>query len=324
MSLPDPKPAAARRVGPADVLNVVVGVLTFRRPDGVAKLLSSLSEQIMTPAHPYALTVVVVDNDPAGSGRVTVEPFMTGQAFKLIYAIEPEPGIPFGRNRAMDEAPQGTDLFCFVDDDEWLVPGWLNALLEVRARTGADCVYGPVEPVYPENPDPYFIKTRVFERKKNADGARIGYAASNNVMFDYPLFRRLGLRFEERMRHTGGTDYLFFNQAVHKGVSIYWADAALVYDVVPASRMTWKWIIQRQYRLGNTFAVSDRLHGTPARCAYRVAYGAARMVLGAVMLPTILISPRLGMRAIIHAVRGAGMVAGIFGHSYQEYRSAGL
>lgn len=305
---------------PSPPVNVVIGVLTFRRPKGIAKLLSSITALSMSTGRPYRLTVVVVDNDPSGSGRSSVEAFADNTHFDLVYAIEAEPGIPFGRNRALDEAPAGTDLFCFVDDDEWLVSGWLDAMLEVREKTGAGCVYGPVEPVYPENPSDYFIRARVFERKKNSDCARIDYAASNNVMFDYPEFRRLGIRFEERMRHTGGTDYLFFNQAVRAGVSIYWSDAALVYDIVPASRMTWKWVMQRQYRLGNTFALAEMLHGTPAQRAYRALYGAARVGLGLAMSPALLFSPRLGMRALTHILRGAGMVSGIMGHSYQEYR----
>ncbi len=303
----------------ATPLNIAVGVLTFRRPEGIAKLLDVMKAQIHAPERPYKLTMVVVDNDPSGSARQTVEAFRDTGAYELVYAVETEAGIPFARNRAMDEAPAGTDLFCFLDDDEWPVDGWLDGMLEVRERTGADCIYGPVEPVYPENPPKYFIKAKVFERKKNADGAQLDYAASNNVMFDYPLIRKLGLRFEEKMRFTGGTDYLFFNTAVRKGVKIFWADKALVYDIVPANRMTWKWVLQRQYRLGNTFAVSEVLHGSASRKAYRVAYGATRTVMGAVMLPSILVSPYWGMRALTHMLRGAGMVSGILGHNYQEY-----
>lgn len=301
-------------------LHVVVAALTFRRPEGVSKLLQELTRQVHRPERPYRMTVLIVDNDPAGSGRPTVEAFADTGAYDLIYEIEPEPGIPFARNRALDRAPADTDLFCFLDDDEWPVEGWLDAMLEVRERTGADCVYGPVEPVYPPDPPQYFVRSKVFERKKNVDGQRIDYAASNNVMFDYPLIRSLGLRFEERMRFTGGTDYLFFNQAHRRGVKIFWADEALVYDIIPASRMTWKWVLQRQYRLGNTQAVSDALHGSRGRRSYRLAYGAARVGLGAVTVPAIAVSPRLGMQALSHILRGAGMVSGILGHSYEEYR----
>ncbi|MBX4908530.1 MULTISPECIES: glycosyltransferase family A protein [Rhizobium] len=304
----------------APPLNIAVGVLTYRRLDGIAKLLNVMTRQTRHPARPYHLTMVIVDNDAAGSARATVEAFGQTGAYDLIYVVEPNQGIPFARNRALDSAPAGTDLFCFLDDDEWPVDGWLDAMLETRENNRADCVYGPVQPVYPENPPEYFIKARVFERKKNKDGQRISYAASNNVMFDYRLIRSWNLRFEEKMRFTGGTDYLFFNQAIRRGMQVFWADKALVYDIVPASRMTWKWVLQRQYRLGNTFAVSEVLHGNLKRRLYRAAYGATRVMLGLVMLPAILVSPYWGMRALTHVLRGAGMVNGILGHAYQEYR----
>lgn len=301
-------------------LNIAVGVLTYKRPDGIAKLLEAMQRQKMSVERPYRLTMVIVDNDAAGSGEAAVSPFENVPQFTLKYAVEKRQGIPIARNRALDEAPVGTDLFCFLDDDEWPVENWLDDMLAIRASTGADCVYGPVEPVYPPNPATYFIKARVFERKKNKDGQLIGYAASNNVMFDYPLIRSWNLRFEERMRYTGGTDYLFFNQAVRRGMKIHWASAALVYDIVPASRMTWKWVLQRQYRLGNTFSVSDMLYGNCKRRLYRLAYGAARVGLGLAMTPAIIVSPYWGMKALSHLLRGAGMVSGILGHFYQEYQ----
>ena len=308
-----PAAAAARE------LHVVVAALTFRRPEGIAKLLDVMRRQVHRAERPFRLTALVVDNDAAGSARTTVEAFRATTAYDLIYVVEPEQGIPLARNRAIDAAPADTDLFCFVDDDEWPVDGWLDAMLEVRARTGADCVYGPVEPVYPAEPPAFFVRSRVFERKRNRDGARIGYAASNNVMIDYRYMRQHGLRFDERMRFTGGTDYLFFNQAVRGGMKIVWADAALVYAIVPASRMTWRWLLQRQYRLGNTFAVRDTLYGTPREKLRRVVYGAARTGLGVGMLPALAFSPRWGMRALTHLCRGAGMVSGMLGHAYQEY-----
>ncbi|AIC28570.1 glycosyltransferase family 2 protein [Rhizobium etli bv. mimosae str. IE4771] len=314
-----PASAGADRQG-ASPLKIAVGVLTYRRLEGIAKLLDVMTRQTRHPARPYHLTMVIVDNDAGGSARATVEGFAHTGAYDLVYVVEPNQGIPFARNRALDSAPAGTDLFCFLDDDEWPVDGWLDAMLETREKNRADCVYGPVQPVYPDNPPEYFIKAKVFERKKNKDGQRISYAASNNVMFDYPLIRSWNLRFEEKMRYTGGTDYLFFNQAIRRGMQVFWADKALVYDIVPASRMTWKWVLQRQYRLGNTFAVSEVLHGNLTRRLYRAAYGASRVILGLAMLPAIVISPYWGMRALTHVLRGAGMVNGILGHAYQEYK----
>lgn len=308
----------------AKPLQIVVAALTFRRPEGVAKLLDTLTRQKHHADRPYELTVLIVDNDATGSGREAVMAYADTGAYRLTYVVEQRQGIPLARNRAMDEAPEGTDLFCFLDDDEWPVDGWLDAMLEVRASTSADCVYGPVEPVFPPDGPQYFIKAKVFDRKRNENGARIDYAASNNVMFDLAAFRRHNLRFEEKMRFTGGSDYLFFNQAYRAGIKIFWANDALVYDIIPASRMTWKWVLQRQYRLGNTQALGDAVEGALGRRVYRLFYGSARVALGICLLPASPFSARWAMRSLSHVLRGAGMVSGILGHAYQEYSPAQL
>ncbi|HHY50828.1 MAG TPA: glycosyltransferase family 2 protein [Alphaproteobacteria bacterium] len=308
----------------SDTLAIAVCVLTFRRPEGLAKLLGALARQRHSAERPYRLTVVVIDNDPAGTAREPIASYPGTDAFDLVYVHEPQQGIPFARNCALRSVPEGTDLVCFIDDDEWPADAWLDAMLEVRALTGADCVYGPVEPVYPPNPPRWFVDARLFERRRHKDRARIGHAASNNVMIDLQFVRAQRLRFEERMRFTGGSDYLFFAQAVRKGLRIHWAERALVYDVVPLSRMTWKWVLQRQFRLGNTFAVSDLVAGGLGRRAYRLGYGIARCGLGIVMLPALAVSPYWGMRALTHLLRGAGAVSGVLGHAFEEYAPARL
>jgi glycosyltransferase involved in cell wall biosynthesis len=312
---------AARRSSGVVTTKVAVCALTYKRADGIARLLQSLADQAHTNERPYELTVVVVDNDPNGSARGVVAPFAAA-GLDVVYVVEPTLGIPFARNRALDTVPAGTDFVVFIDDDEWPVATWIDAMLEMQIRTGADCVYGPVEPVFPPNPPRYFIRSRVFDRKRHPDGAALGYAATNNVMVRRSFIARHGLRFEERMRFTGGTDYLFFNTAVRLGMRIVWAARALVYDTIPADRMTWAWVLRRQYRLGNTFAVSDSLGGSVARRLFRLGYGLSRIGLGVLMLPGFLVSPFWGMRSATHILRGAGMANGILGHAYQEYAPA--
>jgi glycosyltransferase involved in cell wall biosynthesis len=304
--------------GPATV-HITLGVLTFRRPEGIDKLLGVLRAQHRDPARPWLLSVVVVDNDAAGSSREAVMAHAGHPEYTLEYVVEPEQGIPIARNRAMDCAPMGTELFCFLDDDEWPVDGWLDSMLRTRAETGADCVYGPIEPVFEGPIDDWLRRSRLYDRKRYREGERLDFAASNNVMFDLARFRALDLRFDARMRFTGGSDYLFFNQAVRRGIRIHWCEAALVYDLFPANRLTMRWQRQRQYRLGNTFAVATRIEGDTAEKARQLARGVARMALGTVMSPAMLVSPYWGGRAMVHMLRGAGLAVGILGHSYQEY-----
>lgn len=303
-------------------LHVTLGVLTYKRPDGISKLLDVLMRQHRSAERPYALTVVVVDNDAAGSSKDVVLGHAENGAYRLIYVVEEQQGIPIARNRAMDSAPTETDLFCFMDDDEWPVDNWVDAMLATRQATGADCIYGPVEPVFEGPVSDWLRDSRLYARKRYMEGQRLDFAASNNVMFDLRRFQALNLRFDERMRFTGGSDYLFFNQAVRRGITIHWCSDALVYDVFPVSRLTLKWQRQRQYRLGNTFAVAVRLEGSRAEQVKLLARGVMRLALGVAMSPAMAVSPYWGGRAMVHMLRGAGTTVGMLGHAYNEYDPA--
>ena len=46
----------------AKEVHIVVAALTFRRPEGIAKLLDVLQTQVHDAARPFRLTVLVVDN----------------------------------------------------------------------------------------------------------------------------------------------------------------------------------------------------------------------------------------------------------------------
>jgi glycosyltransferase involved in cell wall biosynthesis len=305
-------------------VRITVAIITFKRPDGLDRLLTELEKQQHDPARPYELTALVVDNDPAGSARPVAEKFQNYSAMKLIYVNEPRQGIPIARNAALDAVPAEDDFMCFIDDDEWPASHWLDAFLEVRARAGGDCFYGPVSPCFPDDRPEWFVKSGFFSEWTYPDTGQLDFAASNNVMISMASVREKKLRFDNRMRFTGGSDYLFFRQAVDRGTVVRWAQRALVYEEIPLNRMTWPWVLKRHYRIGNTFSVSERIIGDRSRLVRRFFIAGARIGLGLVMLPTLIFSPAFGMRAIAHIVRGAGMLVGLLGHKHEEYSPAAL
>ena len=125
----------------AGALRVTLGVLTYRRPQQLAALLPLLVRQAgELRAQGHSAVVLVVDNDPAGSGRPVVEEL----ASPLVrYVVEATPGIAAARNRVLDE-PGAAAVLVFIDDDERPHAGWLRALLETWERTGAAAVAGAV------------------------------------------------------------------------------------------------------------------------------------------------------------------------------------
>lgn len=301
------------------IVHVAVGVITFKRAAGIRKLLQHVAAQRPSADHPFRITMIVVDNDGKGSAKPITDELATSPAFTMKYVSEPRLGIPIARNAALDAIPADADFFCFLDDDEFPSDVWLEELLRAQHQTQADCVHALVVPVFEDPSKTWIIESRAFDGPQREDLVEIGEAASNNVLIRVPFLRQSGLRFDERMLVTGGSDYLFFRQGVERGMKTHWSKKAIVFEDIPASRTTGRWLMQRNFRYGNTFAVAERILGGQGLLAKRVAIGGARVGLGVAMLPALPVSPYWGMRSLVHIVRGAGMVAGVLGHQYEEY-----
>ena len=91
-------PAGARTV------QVVIGVLTFQRTDALAGVLPQLADQAdqLDADGTTATSVLVVDNDPAGSAAATA----AAAGPRVSYVMETTPGIAAARARAVTRAQQ--------------------------------------------------------------------------------------------------------------------------------------------------------------------------------------------------------------------------
>jgi GT2 family glycosyltransferase len=325
-------PAPTQPVAPASSL--VVAILTYRRPDDIRAVLPLVAAQAAAlresaegdVALPRAVRVVVIDNDPAGGAGAAVEDAAADSVVPIAYVHEPTPGISAARNRALDEAGDD-DLLVFLDDDERPDPGWLAALVRARQATGSAGVAGPVRSSYEVEPDEWVRAGGFFVRRRPATGTRIEVAATNNLLLDLRAVRAVGLRFDVALGTQGGEDTLFTRQLVASGGLLTWCAEAGVVDVVPRARTTRRWVVLRAFSSGNSWSLTSvalapaspatrtrvRAEAT-ARGLARALGGAGRIAMGAV---TGSVAHRAkGTRTL---ARGAGMVAGAFGWSYQEY-----
>lgn len=300
---------------------VAVGVLTYKRPELVAALLPELVRQARE--QPTPVRVVVVDNDPDGGARATVE----GLAIpEVTYVHEPRPGIAAGRNAALDEASD-VDVLVFIDDDETPEPDWLGAMLDAHTHLGGAAVAGPVLRTHETSPPAWVRSARVFDRRRMPTGTPMEAAGTGNLLVELNHVRRHGLRFDDRLGLAGGSDHLFTKQIRRTGGAIYWCDEAVVHEFVPSSRLTGAWTLRRGYRSGSTNVVVDLMLAADAPERFRVRTrsvvgGVARVVTGAGRAGIGLLGSdpeRRGLGAWTMA-RGAGMVGGAVGHRYVEYR----
>jgi len=327
----DTTPDPAAPVPGADV-RLTVAVLTFRRPDdldSVLPLLVAQADSVGTLG--VAARVVVVDNDPAGSARQRVERgavealAATDGRVGVEYEHESVPGIAAARNRALD-AGRDDELLVFIDDDERPSERWLLELVGLQRRTGAEAVVGPVQSEYAVPPEPYIVAGGFFERRRLASGTRVDVAATNNLLLDLAAVRRWGLRFDLALGQLGGEDTLFTRSIAARGGTLLWCAEAMVTDVVPADRVTRRWVLQRAYSSGNGWGLTSvMLAGRgPRRLVVRLrltGQGLVRLAGGAARWATGVATGSLGRRArgLRTVLRGAGMVSGAWGSGYREY-----
>jgi succinoglycan biosynthesis protein ExoM len=301
-------------------MKVSLCVCTYRRPVGLRRLLDAVARVRTERAE--RLEIVVVDNDPDGSARATIDG-IEGMPFALRYVHEPRRGISFARNRAVAEADPASGWIAFLDDDEEPEAGWLDELLRVQVAHAADVVAGPVPPKFEAEAPRWVLRGRFHEPPRRPTGTLLPYADTGNVLVRASLFRGFPAPFAPSLALAGGEDTHFFLRVARAGHRIVWADAAVAWEWVPPSRVRLPWLLRRAFRRGNTWALLERDLEPGLRIrARRILRGGGRIVRGALLLPIGVIR---GRHAVVDALRGicfgAGSLAGVAGYRYDEYRT---
>ncbi len=302
-------------------MQVAVCVITYRRPQGLARLLEGLS-RLTFEGDPPGLRCVVVDNDEAGTARAVCDQIRPGFRWELEYFIEPRRGIPQARNTAIARAGRAIDYLAYIDDDEVPDPNWLDELLRVITAYEADVVGGPVVPYFMEEPPAWVIKGKFYDRDRRPTGTQLDCAFTNNILFRYDVFEKMDVHFDERLALAGGSDSHFLRRVHRTGFRIVWADQAVATEWVPPSRVGARWIFQRGYRIGTTMAFIRRdFHSLPVSTMTLLVLGGYRIMKGTLLVPFGLILGRHRLVAYIRKICvGAGMLVGLVGGRYQEYQ----
>lgn len=297
---------------------IVISACTYKRPDGLDVLLSSLKE-LRVPSD-VSLCARIVDNEETPEAQTLVKRWSRHMPFPLYYVHEPDAGIAPARNRALCEA-NAADFLVFVDDDETVSPQWIEELWRMQKQTSAQFVQGSVKLTVEDPSDEWFLRSKLFFLKEYPDGAPRHEAWSNNVMIDMVFVREHGLHFDPKLRFDGGEDTLFFQQLCRKGGNGVFAAKADVYEVQPKSRLNWKWALARQFRNGNSRAmIAKRQRSKTGAIAHCVLRAGACAGVGILLLPLALFKGRIGLaNALTYIARSFGVLYGLFGKRYKEY-----
>jgi succinoglycan biosynthesis protein ExoM len=285
---------------------------------GLSNLLGAL-EGLYVPDG-FAIQVVVIDNDPAGSARATCDEVAERHAYPLHYAIEKRRGIPFARNAALSIALSNSDFIAFIDDDETPEGDWLSELLRVLSFYKADVVTGPCLAQYQEPPPSWIVEGGFHELPRHPTGTLRHVAFTHNALVRASVFESVDQFFDESMALNGGDDEEFFSRIHDMGFQIVWADNAIVKESVPASRSTVRWLVRRGFRVGTSSAWVQLRHRSST--VMRIwAHGLYCIAKGTALALSLPLSGRAnaiqGLRLLGY---GLGRIAGSSGHLHQEYR----
>ena len=232
----------------SDAADIDIAICTFQR-EHIVETLGSVAA-ISVPEG-SRVRVIVIDNDDTPSARVSVE--ACEMPFALTYLHAPGRNISIARNAALDAA--AAPILIFIDDDELVSVGWLNALVAEQKVSGAEVVLGPARAIYAVDAPKWMRATDHHStRPVFVDGEiKTGYSCNALLMRTAPSV--VGLRFSEKLGRSGGEDTIYFASIHRNGGEISYAPDAEVTEAVLPQRASLWWLLQRKFRFGHTHGV---------------------------------------------------------------------
>lgn len=310
----------------------VVGVISFKRPQELARLLQSLEKRAEEAPNCPIGYVVVVDNDPDRSARRAVADFAAVSRWEVRYVEEPNPGIAAARNRLIESAA-GAEFVAMVDDDETIASGWPAELIRVAEETGADLVGGPVEPDLTAAPHAdWMTRADMFGRQEQPDKALVSHVSTANCLIRASVQARLGTAlFDSRLGLSGGSDWLLSERIRATGGKLAFAANARTIEVFPSERVSLGWISRRWRRSGATAVMVQRVAdgGLPASQLFilTIRRGLLRFAVGAALVATALFRKPRRLRlwqGIRQIMLGIGTIQGLTGRTPVSYGHHGF
>ena len=300
--------------GPPLVASVVI--CTYNRPHMLAATLRSCLRDATLRG--LGFEVIIADNSIEGHAPAIVAAIGEAAAAVRVVPASP-PNISIARNAGLRAAR--ADLVAFLDDDLQVVPGWLDALVDTMAQTGADVVVGPVRPDFGGPPPAWDPLGARFTRAPDlpsgtnlpASGKQrvrgLALSTASSIWRAATCFTDAD-PFDPAFGPCGGEDFELFLRLERRGRRFAWCAEAAVWETVPPNRVAFSYHVLRAYSGAQVYAAAticnaDRKLLTTARLAL---IGLAQAgAWGLLWLPLVLLGRKApARRALFGLVEGWG------------------
>ena len=300
---------------------IVVCIPTYKRPEMLKKLVTSIRECNIDKALISLVNIVIVDNDAARSAESTVtgliETSVTGG--EINYSCFPEKGLANVRNELLRIGlSMNPDFLVFVDDDEFVTPGWLNELVGTIISNNGDLTMGPVNSVVGSDIPDYISSW--LDRADYFNNARLNFIRTGNLIIKVKSLLEKNVWFDPRFNKTGGEDSFFGIQMIKKGASIFWAAQAVVCETVPDDRANIKWLFTRYYNGANKFAFILKIEKNRVKIIKKVMVSFFYLFIGFFALILVPFKFRKRYWGLLKFSEGLGGITGFLSLRYKAYK----
>lgn len=236
---------------------------SYNRAERLEKLIPVMKEQ----ACPIPFEILIIDNNSTDNTREVVGKIASQDGPVVRYAFEKQQGIPYARNRAIEESID-SDYMVFIDDDEIPVSGLLEGAVDALQNESAQCAGGKVTVLFDHVKRPKWLGDELLGFLAEIDHGDTAFWIKDtstpiwtaNVAYDMRIFRehsdlRFDLRYNRQGNQVGGgSDAMMFREMLQRGIRLRYRPDMVVNHYVD------DWRLKRIYFLKLHF-VAGRKQG---------------------------------------------------------------
>ncbi|WP_431065187.1 glycosyltransferase [Methylotuvimicrobium sp.] len=242
---------------------IMVAVCSYNAAHYLPDLLNELVRQNCS----IPFEILIVDNNSTDGTYALIDQYAASSSIPIRYVNEPEQGIPFARNRAIEESLSNRYL-AFIDADELPFTGWLQAAVDTLIDDQIDCVGGKISIYLPDRPTwlsddllPFYGEIdhsdQAFDIKDRSTPIWSG-----NIAYNTRIFHK-GLRFDTRYNRKGkgvggGSDGIMFRHFIEHGLRLRYEPNMAIRHLIPDEKINRRYFLKLHFVAGKKAGLYEK------------------------------------------------------------------
>lgn len=231
-----------------------------------AEYLTTLVRQLESLHSPVPFEILIVDNNSTDGTAEVVETLSKNSRVPIRYVVEKQQGIPFARNRAIDESLHN-EFLAFIDSDELPENTWLESACKGLDSRQADYVGGEIKLNLPQRPA--WLSDSLLPFLGKVDHGSTSFRVvdrttpvwSGNVAYRTTLFVK-ELRFDTRYNRKGtgvggGSDGIMIRELLARDCHIRYEPEMCITHLIPDNKLRRTYFLKLHFTVGKKAGIYE-------------------------------------------------------------------